>query len=137
LSTIAGPQVPVIPLSDVVDNTGTVVPAHIVNVGTKPKVGVTLGLTVTVNVVETAHCPPFGVNVYTPEFWLSTIAGLHVPLIPLSDVFGKTGATELLQRVSDVPNANEGVTIGLTVTVNVTTVAHRPASGVKVYTAEF
>jgi hypothetical protein len=55
------------PFVDVVGNVGTVPPAHIVNVVPKLKVGITFGLTVTVNVAVVAHCPAVGVNVYTPE----------------------------------------------------------------------
>lgn len=42
------------------------------------------------------HCPPVGVNVYIdlPIVEVLTIAGLHVPVIPSTDVVGKAGATE-------------------------------------------
>jgi hypothetical protein len=60
--------VPVIPLSDVLGKVGTDPPAHIVNEVPKLNVGVTLGLTVTLNVAVVAHCPASGVNVYVPEF---------------------------------------------------------------------
>ena len=66
--TVDGFHVPVIPLSDGEYNVGTEPPAHIVNVVPKLNVGVTFGLTVTVKVVGTAHCPAVGVNVYVPEF---------------------------------------------------------------------
>ena len=68
MSTIDGLHVPLIALSDVVGSAGTVPPAHIVSVVPKLNVGVTLGVTVTVNVVGKAHCPAVGVNVYTAEF---------------------------------------------------------------------
>jgi hypothetical protein len=48
---------------DVVGNDGTVPPAQIVKLVPKLNVGVTLGLTVTVNVVGRAHNPAVGVNV--------------------------------------------------------------------------
>ena len=54
---------PVIPFVDVVGKVGTLPPAQIVAVVPKLKVGVTFGLTVTVNVVVVPHCPAFGVNV--------------------------------------------------------------------------
>jgi len=49
----AGDQLPVMPLLDVVGNAASVVPAQIGATGLK--VGVTLGLTVIVNVVVVAH----------------------------------------------------------------------------------
>ena len=61
-----------------------------------------------------------------------TDAGLQVPAIPLSDVVGKAGTVPSAQIVSDVPKSNEGVRLGLTVTVKVIVVAQIPASGVKV-----
>ena len=53
--TVAGFQVPVTPLSDVPGNTGTVPFSQIVSVVPKPNIGVTFGVTVTVNVVGNAH----------------------------------------------------------------------------------
>ena len=61
LLTTAGDQVPVMPFVDVNGNTGAVDPSHIA--ATAAKVGVTLGVTVTVNVVVVAHWPASGVNV--------------------------------------------------------------------------
>jgi len=49
------------PLLDVVGSAVSVAPEHIG--ATALKVGVTLGLTVIVNVVVVAHCPAAGVNV--------------------------------------------------------------------------
>ena len=66
------------------------------------------------------------------EFWLLTTAGLQVPVIPLVDVFINAGTDPPEQMVSDVPKSNEGVRLGLTVTVKVIVVAQIPASGVKV-----
>ena len=62
MSTVDGVHVPLIALSDVVGSVGTVPPAHIVSVVPKLNVGVTLGVTVTENVVGKAHCPAVGVN---------------------------------------------------------------------------
>ena len=53
LLTTVGDQVPVIPLIDVNGNTGATKPSHIAATGLK--VGVTLGVTVTVIVVVAAH----------------------------------------------------------------------------------
>ena len=47
---------------------GTVPPAQIVRDVPKLNVGTIFGLTVTVKVAGTAHCPAVGVNVYVPEF---------------------------------------------------------------------
>jgi hypothetical protein len=62
-STIAGLHVPLTPFADVVGNTGTVPPAHIVIDVPKLKLGTVLGVTVTLNVVGLAHDPAVGVNV--------------------------------------------------------------------------
>ena len=58
------------------------------------------------------------------------MAGTHVPVIPLIDVNGSTGATEPSHIAAN--GLNVGVTFGVTVTVIVVVVAHWPASGVKV-----
>ena len=137
LSTTAGFHVPVILLVDVVGNVGTVPPAQTESDVPKLNVGVMFGLTVTVNVAVVAHCPAVGVNVYEPEFWLSTTAGFHVPLIPFVDELGKTGTDPPSQIDRDVPKLNVGVMFGVTVTVKVVAVAHCPDVGVKVYVPEF
>ena len=59
-----------------------------------------------------------------PEFWLSTIDGLHVPVIPFCDVVGNEGTVPPAQMVRLVPNANDGVTLALTVTAKEDVVAH-------------
>jgi hypothetical protein len=127
----------VIPLVDAVGNVGTVPPLQILKDVPKLNVGVMFGDTVTVNEVEFAHCPPSGVKLYVPEFWLSTNAGLQVPVIPFEDVIGSEGTLPPAQMESEVPKLNVGVTIGLTVTVNVVGTEHCPAVGVNVYVFEF
>jgi hypothetical protein len=72
------------------------------------------------------------VNVYVPEAELLTVAGLHVPVIPLLDVVGKAGTLCPEQIDNDVPKLNVGVTMLLTVTVSEVPVAHCAGSGVKV-----
>jgi hypothetical protein len=114
---VDGLHVPVMLLADLVGKAGTALPAHTVRVVPKLKDGVTFWITVTVNVVGTAHNPAVGVNVYVPEFWSSTIAGLQVPVIPLVEVVGNAGVAPLAQIVSAVPKLNVGVIFGLTVTV--------------------
>ena len=61
---------------------------------------------------------------------LLTVAGFHVPVIPLVELAGKTGAGEpehigaIASKVGTMP--------GLTVMFSVASVAHWPASGVNV-----
>jgi hypothetical protein len=111
---------------------GTAPPAQIVSEVPNVNVGVIFGATVTENVTGGAHTPADGVNVYVAEFWLSTIAGLQVPFIPLFDVEGRTGTLPPAQMFSDGPKLNVGVTTGLTVTLKLAVVAHCPAAGVNV-----
>ncbi len=132
LLTVAGLHVPVIPLLDVVGNAGTTPPLQIVRVVPKLNVGVIFGFTVTINVVDVAHSPAFGVKVYVPLAVLLTVAGFQVPLIPFEDLVGNTGAVLFAQILAVAPKLNVGVSMGLTVTVNVVVVAHKPAVGVKV-----
>ena len=58
--------------------------------------GVSCGSTVIFNVLEVAHCPPFGVNVYVvvPLAAVLIVVGLQVPPIAFVEVPGKAGATE-------------------------------------------
>ena len=70
-----------------------------------------------------------------PVVVLSTVAGFQVPVIPFEEVAGNTGATEP-GHIAGI-EANVGVICGLTVTVNVVVVAHRPAVGVNVYVPVF
>jgi hypothetical protein len=111
-----------------VGNVGAVVPEQID--GTAVKVGVTIGFTVTVNIAAVAHCPASGVNVYVPLKVLLTTAGDQVPVMPLIDVVGNTGAVVPAQIGAIA--AKVGVTAGVTVTSIVVDVAHCPAAGVKV-----
>ena len=132
LSTVAGLHVPVIPFNDVVGNVGTASPAQMDAEVPKLNVGVILGFTVTLKVAGLAHCPALGVNVYVPEFWSSTVAGLHVPLIPFVEVPGNAGTVPPAQIVSDVPKLNVGVVLGTIVTFTVTGIPHWPPAGVNV-----
>jgi hypothetical protein len=61
---------------------------------------------------------------------LLTTPGDQVPVMPLVDVNGNTGATAPEQIGATA--AKVGVTFELTVTVTVVVVAHWPASGVNV-----
>jgi len=129
LLTTAGDHVPVMPLSDVVGNTGPAVPEQIGAIAAK--VGVTAGVIVTSSVVDVAHWPASGVNVYVPLTVLLTTAGDQVPVMPLSDVVGSTGAA-VPEQIGAIA-AKVGVKLGVTVTSTVVCVAHWPASGVNVY----
>ena len=59
---------------------------------------------------------------YVPLAVLLTTAGDQVPVIPLTDVNGSTGATETSHIA--VTGLKVGVMFGLTVTVSVVVVAH-------------
>ena len=100
LSTVDGDHVPVTPLFEVVGRTGAADPLHI-GAGVV-KVGTVWVLTVTVNVAVVAQCPAAGVNVYVPVVVLSTVDGDHVPVIPLLEVVGRTGAADPLQIAAGV-----------------------------------
>ena len=132
MSTVAGLQVPVNPLSEVVGNAGTPPPAQMAREFPKLNVGGIFGFTVTVKVVGTAHNPALGVKVYVAEFWLSTVAGLQVPFMLLVEMFGNAGTAPPLHMVSAVPKVNVGVTFWITVTFLTTGIPHWPAVGVKV-----
>ena len=68
--------------------------------------------------------------VVVPTTDVLIVAGLQVPLMPLLDIAGNTGAAVFKQ--SEPNGLKVGVIIGLTVTSIVVDVAHWPASGVKV-----
>lgn len=121
---MAGLQVPGTPLSEVVGRDGTEAPEQILNEVPKLNTGVTFGVTVTVNVTGTVQGPGSGVNVYTPLEVLLTTAGLQVPAMPLVEVVGSAGTLPPEQMLSDVPNENVGVMLGVTVTFRVTGCAH-------------
>ena len=61
--SIAGDQVPLMPLSDVLGKAGTVSPAQMVSEVPKLNDGVMVGFTVTVKLVGDAQRPAAGVNV--------------------------------------------------------------------------
>lgn len=58
--------------------------------------GVTRGWISILIVVAVPHCPLFGVNVYVvvPAVAVPMVAGLQVPVTPLSDVVGRAGGLE-------------------------------------------
>jgi len=83
-------------------------------------------------VVVIPHCPAFGVKVYVvvPMDDVLIVAGLHVPVMPLFDVFGSDGAALFWQ--SGPICANVGV-ICVEITISIVVmVAHCPAAGVNV-----
>jgi hypothetical protein len=128
LFTVAGLQVPVIPLVEVVGKRGAVAPLHIAAMVVN--VGVTIGFTVTVKVVVATHVPLLAVNVYVPVVVLLTVVGLQVPVIPLVEVVGKVGAAAPL-HIAGIA-AKVGIVAGLTVMDNVVGLAHCPVFGVNV-----
>src|SRR4029078_891684 len=67
----------------------TAVSSLIVVVGTE--------FTSSLNEVVSENCPGPGVKTYFPFTVLSTSAGLHVPVIPLAEVLGKTGTDVPIQ----------------------------------------
>jgi hypothetical protein len=123
---IAGDQVPVIALFDVVGSVN-VPPLQIA--ATCVNVGVVGWLTVTVIVVVVAQRPAVGVKVYVVVAVL-LIAGDQVPVMALLDVVGSVNAPPLHIAATCV---NVGVTGAPTFTVIVAVVAHNPAVGVNVY----
>jgi hypothetical protein len=89
---VAGLQVPVIPLLEVVGRAGAV--AFWQSGPIAVNVGVTCAV-ITISIVTgTAHCPAVGVNVYVvvPAVAVLIVAGVHVPVMPLFDVIGRAGA---------------------------------------------
>ncbi len=74
----------------------------------------------------------FGVNVYVPEFWLSTMEGLQVPIMPLPELPGRVGTPVPAHTDNDVPKLNAGTTLGVTVTENEVGAAQLPVAGVNV-----
>ena len=117
--SIAGDHVPVIPLLEVVGRAPIVAPKQ--NGPTDEKVGVILGLIVIVKVVVVAHWPIVGVKVYVVVVVLS-IAGDHVPVIPLLEVVGRAPIVDPEQN--GPTDVKVGVTFGSIVIVKVVVVAH-------------
>ena len=93
--------------------------------------GVTLVAIVTSILTGVAHSPAAGVNVYVevPTVVVLITAGLQVPLMPLVDIPGSTGATLFWQSAPIASKA--GVVAGVTVISIETGAAHCPASGIK------
>ena len=85
--------------------------------------------TTTCIVVGIAHCPGFGVKVYSVVA-VGLKFGDHVPLTPLFDRFGRI--TELPKQLG-LTGVKVGVRIGFTMMVICVEVAQKLASGVKVY----
>ena len=127
---VAGFHVPVMPLVEVNGNTGATEFWHSGAIAVNA--GVIWFAMVTLSVVVAPHCPASGVNVYSvgPSMVVFIVAGFHVPVMPLFEVKGSTGATELRQSVAMAVNV--GVIWLVIVTLNVVTAPHCPAFGVKV-----
>jgi hypothetical protein len=67
-----------------------------------------------------------------PLVVLLIVEGLHVPTIPFVEVVGNAGAVEPEQILKAAPKLKVDVSIGFTVTLIVTGIAHNPAVGVNV-----
>jgi uncharacterized membrane protein (DUF485 family) len=117
--SIAGDQVPVIPLFEVVDNAGKLAPEQIEL--TCVNVGVVFGVTEIVMVAVVAHNPEVGVNVHVVVVVLLT-AGDQIPVIPLFEVVGN--ADKLAPEQIELTCVNIGVVFGVTVIVIDAVVAH-------------
>ena len=65
-----------------------------------------------------------------PAVVVLTVAGIHVPVIPLVEIRGRTGAVLFWHR--GPTGAKAGVTGALVVIAIVAVVAHCPAAGIKV-----
>ena len=63
---------------------------------------------------------------------MSTVDGLHVPVMLSVDVVGSVGTVPPAHTVSDVPKLNVGVMFGLIVTLNVVGRVQPPPAGVNV-----
>jgi hypothetical protein len=116
---IAGDQVPVMLLVEVVGNAANVAPLHIA--ANCVNAGVILGFTVMVIVAVVAHWPAVGVKVYVVVAVL-LIAGDQVPVILFVEVVGNAAKVAPLQTGAICVNV--GVIFGFTVIVFVAEVAH-------------
>ena len=78
------------------------------------------------------HCPALGVNVYVvvPTVAVLIVAGLHVPVILLTDVAGRAGAALFAQRGPIAVKV--GVTCEVTTIFIVAVPAPCPVVGVNV-----
>ena len=111
---IAGDQVPIIPVGDVVAKIGAVDPEQTLGIGAK--LGATIGFTEIVKVVNIAHSPAVGVKVYKVVIEVFC-GGDQVPVIPLVEVVGNGITIEPLQTAGT--ELKRGITLGFTVTLKV------------------
>ena len=125
---MAGDQVPVMLLVEVVGKSVKVDPAQIGATGVN--VGKMFGFTSMVIVAVVAHNPEVGVKVYKVVAALLR-AGDQVPVMPLLEVVGK--AAKVPPAQIGATWVNVGTMFGLTVMVIVAVVAHNPEVWVKVY----
>ena len=110
---VAGLQLPEIPFVEIVGNAVAAPPVQIVSAVQKSNAGTTRWLTVSAKLMLLIHSPgcPSGVKLYTAEVWLFIVAGLQVPVTPLSDVDGSAGTSSPEQITSEVPKLNTGTVI--------------------------
>lgn len=127
---VAGVHVPVMPFVEVAGNAGAVEFWHS---GPMPaNVAVRRALTTTAMVTGVPHSSAAGVNVYVvvPGVAVLIVAGLQVPLIPLVDVAGNTGAAAFWHNGPIC--VNTGPLWSVTWMFMVTGSPHCPAAGVNV-----
>lgn len=91
---ITGLQLPVTPLLEVVGKADKVSPLQLGE--TWVNVGMTVGFTMICMVCVLEHCPAYGEKVYVVVVVL-LIAGLQVPVTPLSEVVGRADIVSPLQ----------------------------------------
>ena len=115
LLIVEGNHVPEMLFKEVIGKLGAAVPLQ--KAGIWAKVGVVCVVTVVVKVAVVAHCPALGVKVYVPLAVLLIVEGNHVPIIPLLDVAGNTGATAPL-HIGAIA-AKVGIVGGLTIALAV------------------
>lgn len=128
---VAGIQLPIMPLTDVVGRIGS---AEFWQSGPMPSnMGVTWLVISTSIVAVVPHWPAAGVNVYlvVPMMVVLIVSGLHEPTKPSTDVFGNDGGFEFWHRR---PIGSKVGTIWDVISIsNVAVEPHCPPVGVKVY----
>lgn len=129
VSMVAGLQVPVTPLFEVPGNVGAADPWQIGAICVK--LGVIVPVISTLTVTGTAQ-PPVGVklSVDVPGVPVLMVAGLQVPVTPLSEMLGKEGATDPWQ--SGPMGAKIGMMVPVT-TISMVACVAQPPEGVNVY----
>ena len=129
LLIIAGFHVPVIPLVEEAGNVGGTVPTQKAAIWLNK--GFVFAFTVITIDAVSLH-PPEGVKIYVdgPMIELLTVAGFHVPVIPLVEEAGNVGATVPTQKAPIW--LNKGFVFAVTL-MTIEAVSLHPPEGVKIY----